>query len=705
MSSNSFSSVLTNGVQDISALLPLLGTEQCESHVTSALTNGYLYAAATPMSLFGSLGLARAGIKALLSCTPLTRWGMDGARMLKNAGFQSPGVNLSLTMLDKKHDDRILAERRLESFLKDLHLDPTTTNLSVSCKPFWWNIKMVFLTAGLSAISAFPYVYLNLRSGSNISNIARWIYPAIRAAGGFLTATMIQLLIQRRLLILAKSYLAIQKLDSRYKPLGIQPKDLAWVDGDSLDRRLMKLNRYLSRQLDRSPAAPALSRGGNLPIPSFLWTAQQPNDPSVVERGLNGGLTGVRIDPDTASAPTSGQTGRHTDDAPDHAKLLQELRQELLDIETRKSFFIGLIYSALLFFGVLGSVAGYIGCFNVVQNTLLRNGPLAWLGFESALAVLRIVLWASNPKDDDAPPLQFTLQLDRHPLLPTCFKDAKDIERDRVLPLIRAEDFLDGVTSYAGLLERFDNEGLWLYYTLTRMDSTPEGRDARQSERVLYITIFDYKERTSRVYTKMSMTQPGEDARIAERLFSAQTPYIDLRHNIMETNLGEEIDPQKDPIMRNSLLLQDLAKHHRSILDQIRDRSDDSDVTDIIENPWTLRCPGTKSTRRDPSGPSLERKQCRIQSAARTESAGSDPCFPIDQRILDFGRFERKRNSLITDRGRWITDYMEWVTPLTIKKSEDQRKIQDLDLRGVASSEAASGHDACEFGLSRNGWY
>jgi hypothetical protein len=77
----------------------------------------------------------------------------------------------------------------------------------------------------------------------------------------------------------------------------------------------------------------------------------------------------------------------------------------------------------------------------------------------------------------------------------------------------------------------------------------------------------------------------------------------------------------------------------------------------------------------------------------------------MDQRILDFGRFEQKRNSLITDRGKWITDYMEFVTSLTIKKSENQREMQDLDLRGVASSEAASGHDACEFGLSRNGWY
>ena len=42
---------LTGGVQDIAALLPLLGTDQCEKHVGSALEGGYLYAAATPLAV------------------------------------------------------------------------------------------------------------------------------------------------------------------------------------------------------------------------------------------------------------------------------------------------------------------------------------------------------------------------------------------------------------------------------------------------------------------------------------------------------------------------------------------------------------------------------------------------------------------------------------------------------------------------------
>ena len=72
-------STLTGGIQDIAAILPLLGTEQCSNHVSSALTRGYLYAAATPMSIFGSLGMVSAGLKTLVACFSLG--GIEGAKI------------------------------------------------------------------------------------------------------------------------------------------------------------------------------------------------------------------------------------------------------------------------------------------------------------------------------------------------------------------------------------------------------------------------------------------------------------------------------------------------------------------------------------------------------------------------------------------------------------------------------------------------
>ncbi len=130
MSDNSLTGIgaigatVTNGIQDISALLPLLGTEQCETHVGSALSEGWLYVAATPLSIFGSLGIARAGFKALLAGSPLR-----GSKFLRNSGFKPSGTNLSLIMLDKSDEgaktenrDRHLAETNIMAKLdRDAH--------------------------------------------------------------------------------------------------------------------------------------------------------------------------------------------------------------------------------------------------------------------------------------------------------------------------------------------------------------------------------------------------------------------------------------------------------------------------------------------------------------------------------------------------------------------------------------------------------
>src|ERR1700722_1410081 len=98
--SPSIGGTLTGGIQDISALLPLLGTEQCEEHVGSGLSKGFLYPATTPLSVFGSLGMARTGLKALTAAINIPSWNLYGAQLLRNGGFSPTGTNLSLIMLD-----------------------------------------------------------------------------------------------------------------------------------------------------------------------------------------------------------------------------------------------------------------------------------------------------------------------------------------------------------------------------------------------------------------------------------------------------------------------------------------------------------------------------------------------------------------------------------------------------------------------------
>ena len=68
---------------------------------------------------------------------------------------------------------------------------------------------MMVYTACCCLLSMIPYAYLNLRGGSSLSLGTRWTLPAVRAVGGFLTATMMQLIIQRRITTLCRQWLSI----------------------------------------------------------------------------------------------------------------------------------------------------------------------------------------------------------------------------------------------------------------------------------------------------------------------------------------------------------------------------------------------------------------------------------------------------------------------------------------------------------------
>ena len=123
---------LTGGIQDIAALLPLLGTDQCEKHVGSALDGGFLYAAAAPLSLFGSLGIVKIGISVLISSISIPKFSISfrkfsinfsqdrwlGARTLDNAGFKPVGTVAPLIAMD---GTRYMAETRVMEILEEKH--------------------------------------------------------------------------------------------------------------------------------------------------------------------------------------------------------------------------------------------------------------------------------------------------------------------------------------------------------------------------------------------------------------------------------------------------------------------------------------------------------------------------------------------------------------------------------------------------------
>ena len=493
-------STLIGGIQNIAAILPLLGTEQCSDQVSSALTRGYLYAASTPMSIFGSLGVVSAGFKTLVACFSFRN--IEGAKILGNMGFEPQGENLSLIMVESgkgKNTGRYIIESRMDEMIQELNIDKTRIS-GVSHKCAAWNVKMIATTALLCAFGIAPYIYLNL-GASNLEKSTTWVFPVLRATGGFITATLIQLLIQRRITTLS-------------------------------DRYLVKQDQLLS--------------------------------------------------PDEEAGVEPGDTKKHQ-----------------IDARTWLMLF-------LLLIGLLASVVGYVGCFSVVQNSKSTAGPVSWLCLEAGLSAMRLCIWAWNPPGDDAPPLEIILELDKydHNPLPTCNKDNEEILQSGVLPLTRARDFLKIITSFAGLIEPFNNPEISLYYTLTRkrpfkesvlwgdMDTGPENAEKHKlGERTLYITAFDHKERTTRVYTRDN----NEDTFYSTK---SDAPLVDVGHFVLEVELDSQIDPKGDPVSSDRNNLDSLRKHHQSIIEHIQYRLGAGDITQpyAIENSWTMKVEDTIST-------------------------------------------------------------------------------------------------------------
>ena len=566
-SSGGIGSTLTSGIQDIAGILPLLGTEQCSIHVSSALTRGYLYAASAPMSIFGSLGVVSAGFKTLIAC--FSYGGIEGAKILGNMGFEPQGENLSLIMIegDKgENKEHYVIENRIDALIDELNIDRNRIT-GVSHKSFVWNIKMMAMTAFLCVLSIAPYIYINLRPNNlDLKRGTIWAFPILRSTGGFITATLIQLLIQRRITALSDEYL-------------VKRDQLRVGDGD-------------------------------------------------VEAAA--GVDAV------------------------------EKKKYQMDTRTWPLLF-------LLIIGLLASIVGYVGCFSIVQNSASTYGPVSWLCLEVGLSVARLAIWASNPKSDDAPPLEIGFELDTHEPLPTCNKDNEEILECNVLPLTRARDFLKSITSFVGLIKPFSIPDLSFYYTLTRKRAYKDGVlrsknyepwDAERhkpGERILYITVFDHKERTTRVYTRNDEV---------EAIYSTKSdaPLVDVGHFLLKVEIDSKIDSKGDPVCSDSNYLNSLRRHHRSILDHIQHRLGAGDVAKryAIKNSWTMRAEDTSSTLyrlREGNGEVVVETRKGREEERSEESLASDyfMCSSI----------ERERRLLDEERGKWIARRMEMITKET----------------------------------------
>jgi hypothetical protein len=357
--------VATSGIQDVSALLPLLGTEQCEKQVALALDRGLLYAAATPMSIFGSLGIVKAGFVVLWTSIDVGRF--RGPTQLRNAGFVPSGVGALLTCRGDGGSDLYIAEDKLQRILAKKQIRSVKVDV-LSRDMALWNTRLVCATVSLSSCGLIPYIFLITQTLSDRPFRATWLYPIIRIAGCSLVAVTIQFILQLRL------------LDELYCRV-----------------RFMAADRYMKRH--------------RIPIPPF-WNTNHRSKNSL--KGLSSHDFGDQI---VKAAIMKEDLGTWTSFSfYNQARLkrhptanLGQVETGSLDTTSAPKFIpapdvLLCACQISLVFGLGLAVVGYVGCFSVVQASPRADstGPLLWLVLEALLAISRTLLWAYNPRWDDA---------------------------------------------------------------------------------------------------------------------------------------------------------------------------------------------------------------------------------------------------------------------------------------------------------------
>jgi hypothetical protein len=97
VAATSYGEALSSGIQDISAVATLFGTEACATHLLSSMSKGYIYAAVSMVSMFGSLAAVKSTAYLVLPAEWLKNAGMtDCGDDLKAMGWGDPGWPINI---------------------------------------------------------------------------------------------------------------------------------------------------------------------------------------------------------------------------------------------------------------------------------------------------------------------------------------------------------------------------------------------------------------------------------------------------------------------------------------------------------------------------------------------------------------------------------------------------------------------------------
>ena len=171
-------------------------------------------------------------------------------------------------------------------------------------------------------------------------------------------------------------------------------------------------------------------------------------------------------------------------------------------------------------------------------------------------------------------------------------------------------------------------------------DNEPENAGKHElGERTLYITIFNHKERTTRVYTR-------DDE--VETFYSTKSdaPLYDVGRFLLE--IDAKIDPKRDSVTSDWFILNSLREHHRSILKHIQDRAEIT-RTYAIYTSWTMKVENAMENGEDRQGVEKGKEEEQTE-----ELVASD--------YFMHSSIERERRLLDEKRAKWITRRMDMIT-------------------------------------------
>lgn len=575
--SGTVGSTLSSGIQDISALLPLLGTEQCEAHVSAGLDNGYMYPAATPLSIFGSLGIARAGFKAFAASFTFKRFNFIGAEALKDGGFSvDENIGLSsITFVDDNGEICYGAEKRLAIKMKELHLnDPRRITIRSNRMTFVWNLLMGCFTLLFSAIAITPYIHLNLRGGSDHSIFVKWGFPAARVLGSYLVIVKTQSIMQNRILAITRRKLILLSIqhDMETRYADIDPAIKKILDSkESTDRKLWKL---LDVPVNSSSfSAKHYDKGEDLENGTDASTDQNDLYYKILqtERLIEATRSPLRF----MSLKDWGATNeesllRQFDPGwpNDRFKLRTKLHKEL-DAAEETPTLLFLFTLINLFCGSCLIIVGYVGCFSIVQGSTTTLGPVVWLVLESVLSIIRVLLWSFNPKWDERTGINFNLTLASRPICPTVADvadDLQDLEADvddrAAIRVIPEEAFLEqmALTSYPDPFLQLQpmpvtkNKKLTIFYAFARW-SNPMYRNQ------LYITLFDPEVGHAIVCFSDSLEKAS-----SERKLCFHYAKISFLGRYRQLEIQKKVDARSHYLILDRIFIQQLEAHYWSVL-------------------------------------------------------------------------------------------------------------------------------------------